>query len=141
MLLGEFRHALDPKGRIILPARWREELGLNVVVTLGLDQCLYLMAAPAFAELAQRFDGLALESPQARKYMRVFFSQASEQAVDGQGRVMIPPNLRAVASLDRDVVLAGASKRAEIWDRSRYEAYQQDAQAQYEDIATSLQLN
>lgn len=141
MLLGEFRHSLDAKGRVFLPARWREELGVTVVVTLGLDKCLYLMAAPAFAELAQRFDGLALEDPAARKYMRVFFSQASEETVDGQGRVSIPPHLRTVAGLDKELVLAGASKRAEIWDRSAYDAYQVEAQEQYEDIAKTLNLS
>ncbi|GAC1375132.1 MAG: division/cell wall cluster transcriptional repressor MraZ [Actinomycetota bacterium] len=138
MLLGEFRHSLDTKGRVFLPARWREELGESVVITLGLDRCLYLMAKPAFSELAGRLDGLALEDPAARAYVRVLFAKASEESVDGQGRISIPAHLREVAGLGRELVLAGASRRAEIWDRSVFDTYQGEAQERYEEIAKTL---
>lgn len=140
VLLGEFRHSLDSKGRVFLPARWREELGEVVVITQGLDRCLFLLARPRFEELAERFDRLSLESPDARAYSRIFFSKASEESVDGQGRITIPANLRAQAGLEKELVLAGVSRRAEVWDRAHYDAYQGNVQEQYEEIAAKLQL-
>lgn len=138
MLLGEFRHSLDAKGRVFLPARWREELGDSVVITRGLDRCLYLMARPQFEELAARFNQLRLEDPNARAYARVFFAKASEESVDSQGRITIPAHLREGAGFGKELVLAGASSRAEIWDRALYDTYLGEAQDQYEEIAKQL---
>jgi MraZ protein len=138
VLLGEFRHALDAKGRVFLPARWREELGESVVITLGLDRCLYLMTKARFEETADRFNRWSLENPTARAYTRLIFAKASEESVDSQGRITIPGHLREAAGLGKELVLAGASTRAEIWDRSSYETYVGEAQAQYEEIAKQL---
>lgn len=138
MLLGEFRHALDTKGRVFLPARWREELGEKVVLTLGLDRCLYLMTKESFSEMAEHFERWQLEHEDARRYQRLFFAKASEESVDSQGRITIPPPLREVAGLTKELVLAGASKRAEVWDRTRWDAYSGEAQERYEEIARGL---
>ena len=94
MLLGEFRHSLDAKGRVFLPSRWREELGDTVVITQGLDRCLFLMGKQRFEDWAQRFDDLPVERKDARAYSRIFFAKASEEQVDGQGRITIPASLR-----------------------------------------------
>lgn len=138
MLLGEFRHSLDVKGRVFLPARWRETLGSDVVITRGLDGCLYLMARSEFDTLATRLGQLQLENPNARAYARLFFAKASEETVDAQGRITIPGHLREGAGLTKDVVLTGASQRAEIWDRSRYDTYFGEVEGQYEEIARQL---
>lgn len=140
MLLGEFRHSLDAKGRVFLPSRWREELGELVVITQGLDRCLFLMGKPRFEEWAARFDDLPVERRDARAYSRIFFSKASEEAVDGQGRITIPANLRELAGLGKELVLSGVSRRAEIWDRTTYESYQGNVVDRYEEIAETLQL-
>lgn len=138
MLLGEFRHTLDAKGRVILPARWREDFGESLVITLGLDGCLYLMTTTQFNQVAERFNQWSLESPQARAYTRLFFAKASEEAVDAQGRITIPGHLREVAGLDKELILSGAGTRAEVWNRSRYETYLGGVQEQYEEIAQQL---
>ena len=140
MLLGEFRHSLDAKGRVFLPARWREELGDVVVITQGLDRCLFLMSRPRFEEFAQRFDELPVERKDARAYSRIFFSKASEEQVDTQGRITIPANLRDLATLGKELVLSGVSRRAEIWDRTLYESYQGNVVERYEEIAETLDL-
>ncbi|HYR61784.1 MAG TPA: division/cell wall cluster transcriptional repressor MraZ [Actinomycetota bacterium] len=140
MLLGEFRHSLDTKGRVFLPSRWREELGEVVVITKGFEGCLFLMGKTRFEEFAQRFDDLPVERKDARAYSRFFFSKASEEQVDGQGRITIPANLRELAGLGKELVLAGVSRRAEIWDRTLYDSYQSNVVERYEEIAETLQF-
>ncbi|MGH2706573.1 MAG: division/cell wall cluster transcriptional repressor MraZ [Actinomycetota bacterium] len=140
MLLGEFRHSLDAKGRLFLPARWRDELGEGVVVSKGLDRCLDLMPGPRFAEMAEQLSELSVNRRDNRDYSRILFSGASEEAVDRQGRITLPPALREFAGLEKEVVLAGVSRRAEIWDRATWETYQQRVQPQYEEIAEKLEL-
>lgn len=139
-MLGEFRHTLDLKGRIFLPARWREELGEVVILTKGLDRCLYVMPKAQFAELSERLAALPVNRRDNRDYSRILFSGASEEAVDRQGRVIIPAHLREYAGLDKEAVLAGVAARAEIWDRASWLEYQSQVQERYEDIAEKIDL-
>jgi MraZ protein len=138
VLLGEFRHSIDAKNRVFLPAKWREEFGEKVFITVGLDRCLYLMPSAEWEERRAQLDALPLEDPQARSYVRLIFSKASEETVDGQGRITIPPSLKQAAGLEKEVVLAGSSRRAEIWDRATFDAYQDRAMAEYEQNAQRL---
>lgn len=140
MLLGEFRHSLDAKGRVFLPARWREELATGVVVTRGLDSSLVLMTKERFNKRAEQLEALAHEHRINRDYLRMYYSGASEEKVDGQGRMSIPPILREFAGLSKDVVLVGVSDRAEIWDRERWETYRGRVESQLEDIAEKLEF-
>ncbi|MCA1838967.1 MAG: division/cell wall cluster transcriptional repressor MraZ [Actinomycetota bacterium] len=140
MLLGEFRHSLDPKGRVFLPARWREELKDGVVVTRGLDGCLLLMTRQRFDKKAGELESLTEEHKANRDYSRVFFSAASEEQVDKQGRMNIPSGLREAAGLGKEVVLVGVNSRAEIWDKTRWEAYHGDTAGQFEDLAERIEL-
>ncbi len=140
MLLGEYRHSLDGKGRVFLPARWRGELGEDVIVSQGLDRCLYVMTPPKFEEFSRRLNALGVEQSDVRAYARILFSQSYEEGVDGQGRITIPPQLRTKLNLTKDLVLAGASWRGEVWDRSLYDAYQGGVQPRYEEIAEKLQF-
>lgn len=139
MLLGEFRHSVDEKGRVFVPARWREELAGGVVVTKGLERCLYVMGKQRFAELADRLSSMSLNRRTNRDYSRILFSGASEEQMDKQGRITLPPALREFAGLSRDVVVAGVMHRGELWDRQAWDEYQGQVQERYEEIAEELQ--
>ncbi len=123
MFLGTHSPRLDDKGRMILPAKFRDELREGVVVTRGQERCLYVFPASEFARLAEQLRQAPVTSKQARDYLRVFLSGASDEAVDGQGRITIPAALRHYAGLSRDCSVIGAGQRVEIWDASAWEQY------------------
>ena len=123
MFLGTHTPRLDEKGRLILPARFREQMDEGVVITRGQERCLYVFPAAEFERLAGQLRQAPVTSKQARDYLRVFLSGASDEAVDRQGRVTIPPVLRSYAGLDRDCTVIGAGERVEIWAAEAWEAY------------------
>ena len=123
MLLGTYTPKLDDKGRVILPAKFRTDLGDGVVVTRGQERCLYVFPVSEFGRLAEQLRQAPVTSKQARDYLRVFLSGASDEAVDKQGRVTLPPALRTYAGLDREVAVIGAGQRIEIWDLAAWETY------------------
>jgi MraZ protein len=123
MFLGTYTPRLDDKGRLILPAKFREQLEAGVVVTRGQERCLYVFPLAEFERLAGQLRQAPVTSKQARDYLRVFLSGASDESVDKQGRVTIPPTLRGYAGLDRDVAVIGAGERVEIWDAAAWESY------------------
>lgn len=123
MFLGTYTPRLDDKGRLILPAKFREQLEAGVVVTRGQEHCLYVFPLSEFERLAEQLRQAPVTSKQARDYLRVFLSGASDESVDKQGRVTIPPMLRSYAGLDRDVAVIGAGQRVEIWDGAAWERY------------------
>lgn len=137
MLLGEFMHTLDPKGRVFLPARWREELANEVVVTKGHEKCLYVMTKERFETRRAQLDGLSGNRKVNRDHNRIFFSSGSEEPVDKSGRMSIPASLRMYAGLEKEVVVIGVSDRAEIWDRVEWAQYQQQIDS-YEALAEQL---
>lgn len=138
--MGEYSHSIDAKGRIILPADFRQELGLSFVITKGLDGCLFLYGQQSFEELAGRLRGLPLAKPEARAIVRFFFSGARVLECDKQGRFLVPANLRAYAALELrgDVVLAGADSRIEVWSRARWAAYAGEVEPAVTQIAAQL---
>ena len=119
MFLGTHNPRLDEKGRLILPAKFREELAGGVVITKGQERCLYVFPTAEF----QRLAGELQAQPVTRAYSRVFFAGAHDEVPDKQGRVTIPAQLREYAGLDRDVAVIGASNRVEIWDHEAWENY------------------
>ena len=123
MFLGTYTPRLDDKGRLILPAKFREQLEAGVVVTRGQERCLYVFPVAEFERLADQLRQAPVTSKQARDYLRVFLSGASDESVDKQGRVTIPTALRTYAGLDRDVAVIGAGQRVEIWDGPAWENY------------------
>src|SRR5262245_9203056 len=123
MFLGTHTPRLDDKGRLILPAKFREQMEDGVVLTRGQERCLYVFPAAEFARLAEQLRQAPVTSKQARDYLRVFLSGASDEAVDRQGRITIPPLLRTYAGLDRDCAVIGAGQRVEIWDAAAWESY------------------
>lgn len=121
MFMGEYNHTIDAKGRLIVPAKFREELGEAFVITNGNDGCLNIYTEEAW----ETFSGKLLLLPSGRnkrEIIRKFVSQANTVEVDKQGRILIPPALREHAGLDKDVVLAGAIDKVEVWDKGRWEA-------------------
>ncbi|BDG60765.1 division/cell wall cluster transcriptional repressor MraZ [Caldinitratiruptor microaerophilus] len=138
MFMGEYQHTIDAKGRLIIPARFREELGERFVATRGLDNCLFVFPMAEWQSLEARLRELPFTRADARAFVRFFFSGAAELEVDAQGRVLIPENLRSYARLERDVVIIGVSSRVEIWSRSEWEAYQAKADQSYEELAEKI---
>lgn len=129
MFMGEYEHSVDSKGRLIIPARFREELGEGFVMTKGLDGCLFVYSAEEWHKLETKIHEIPMTTKDARKFMRFFFAGAATCEIDKQGRTLIPPSLRAYAGLSKDVVLAGVSTRIEIWDKKLW-----DETNSYEDM-------
>jgi transcriptional regulator MraZ len=123
MFLGTHTPRLDDKGRLILPAKFRDELAGGVVVTKGQERCLYVFPIAEFTQIATKLREQPMTHKGARAYSRVFFASAHDEVPDKQGRVTIPPLLREYAGLDRDLVVIGASTRVEIWDRQGWDTY------------------
>ena len=123
MLLGTHAPKLDDKNRLILPAKFRADLEGGVVVTRGQERCLYLFSAAEFDSVHEKIRQAPLTSKQARDYLRVFLSGASDEVPDKQGRITLPANLREYAGITRDLVVIGVGSRAEIWDSESWHAY------------------
>ena len=138
MLSGEHDHSLDEKNRLTLPARLRDELGDRVVVTRGLDGCLYVYAAAEWAKLAERVGTLDPLSREARTMQRFFFASGMEAELDKQGRIVIPATLLESAGIGRDVTVAGIYDHLEIWDRAVWRDQRQTVEGSAEDVAERL---
>ena len=123
MFLGTHNQRLDEKGRLILPAKFRDELADGVVITKGQEHCLYVFPGAEFQRLAEELQATPVTHKAARAYSRVFFAGAHDEVPDKQGRVGIPAHLREYAGLERDVAVIGASSRVEIWDQQAWEQY------------------
>lgn len=138
VFMGEFQHTLDDKGRLIVPAKFREELGDRFVVTRGLDNCLFVYPAREWSALEEKLKTLPLTKGDARAFVRFLFSGATECEVDKQGRIILPQNLRDHARIDKEVVVIGASTRVEIWSKENWEAYARAAEESFEKIAENI---
>ena len=124
MFLGTHTPKLDDKGRLFLPAKFREELAEGVVITKGQERCLYVFKAADFTKQAELLQQAPLTGQAARDYSRVFFSSASDDVPDGQGRVRVPAQLRSYAGLTKDCVVIGMNTRLEIWDAAAWATYE-----------------
>ncbi|GAA4146465.1 division/cell wall cluster transcriptional repressor MraZ [Leifsonia shinshuensis] len=131
MFLGTYAPKLDEKGRIILPAKFRDELASGLVLTRGQEHCVYVFSQREFESLHEKIRQAPVTSKQARDYLRVFLSGASAEVPDKQNRVTIPTPLRSYAGLDRDLVVIGAGSRAEIWDAEAWETYLAEQEAAF----------
>ncbi|EKK20325.1 Cell division protein MraZ [Fructilactobacillus florum 8D] len=138
MFFGEYRHNIDTKGRLIIPAKFRNQLKQHFMITRGLDGCLFGYTASQWEQVQTEVDQLPFNKSAARKFSRLFFSAATECELDKQGRVNLPEPLRAYASLTKQCVLTGVSSRFEIWDAARWQKYNEQAQTEFNDIAEDL---
>lgn len=121
MFMGEYNHSVDAKGRLIVPAKFREQLGDEFVVTKGLDGCLFVYPQEEWKHIEDKFREVPLTTKDARKFSRFFFAGAATCEVDKQGRILIPGVLREFAELEKDVVLVGVLSRIEIWSKTKWE--------------------
>jgi MraZ protein len=119
MLIGEHQHNIDVKGRVFIPARFRDDLGEHFIVTKGLDSCLFIYSQDEWLVLDAKIRALPMSK--SRRLQLFFFSSAVDVEADKQGRIVLPQNLREFASLTRDVVIIGASSRVEIWDKQKWQ--------------------
>lgn len=138
MLLGTYTPKLDEKGRLILPAKFREELGEGVVLTRGQDRCIYVFSTGEFEELHSRLRQAPVTSRQARDYLRVLLSGAHAETPDKQMRVTIPAQLRSYAGLERELAVIGAGTRAEIWDAEAWAEYLAATEASFSETAEEV---
>lgn len=138
MFLGTYTPRLDDKGRLILPAKFRAQLAPGLVMTRGQERCLFLLPLEEFRRMHDQIRQAPVTSKQARDYLRVFLSGASDELPDKQGRISIPPTLRTYAGLDRDVAVIGAGTRVEIWDLPAWEQYLAEQESGYADTAEEV---
>lgn len=138
MLLGEYKHNLDSKGRIAIPAKFREKMPAGAIITRGLDNCLFVFAQKEWDVLAQKLVGLPLVQANSRAFVRLMLAGAVDVQFDNQGRILIPDYLRKYADLKKQVVVTGLLNRIEIWDEKNWETYKQKTEAASEEIAEKL---
>ena len=137
-MMGEYNHTMDTKGRLIVPAKFREAGGDRFVVTKGLEKCLFLFTEEKWDSVVESISHMPLTHKNARAFSRFFIGSAGECDVDKQGRILIPGNLREFAGLQKDVVMVGVASRIEIWSRQKWEALQEDEEEAMEDIAERM---
>ena len=124
--MGEYNHNIDAKGRAIVPSKFRDELGEKFVVTKGMDHCLFIYTMPAWKSYVDKLSQLPTTDPNVRRFVRLVTAGAAECEPDGNGRIMIPANLREFAGLSKEIVTIGANNRVEIWDKQRWAEYNGD---------------
>ena len=137
MFMSQYNHTVDTKGRLIVPSKFREQLGDEFVVTKGMDGCLFVYANDDWNAFEQKLTSLPLINKEARKFARFFLAGAASVEVDKQGRILLPTNLRQFAGLEKDVVLVGVGSRIEIWSRENWE--NMDADSDMDDIAATME--
>ena len=136
--MGEYAHTIDAKGRVILPADFRSELGESFVITKGLDSCLFVYGQAEWDALSEKLRRLPMGMPAARALGRLVFSGARTLECDKQGRFLVPGTLRSYAGLKKDVVLIVVSNRVERWDKAAWEKYNDEVNPMVTEIAAQL---
>lgn len=139
MFIGEYNHSVDSKGRLSIPAKFRDDLGENFIVTKGLDNCLFVYDLNEWQVLENKLKQLPMTNKDARAFVRFFFSGATECEFDNQGRIRIPLNLREHAFLAKEAVIIGVGTRLEIWSTEQWSLYNSDANLSYDEIALKMQ--
>ena len=139
LFIGEYRHSLDVKGRIIVPAKFRDGLGDKFVLTKGLDGCLFAYSKEEWANFEEKIKSLPLTNKDARAFVR-FFAGAVECEIDKQGRTLIPPMLREYAGLNKDLVIIGVSNRVEIWSQDKWDSYSEAEDLEADELAEKMAM-
>jgi len=138
MFIGEYQHNMDMKGRVAIPAKFRNKLSGGAVVTRGLDKCLFLFSTEEWEKLAEKIISLPLTQSASRAFSRLMLAGAADCEIDAQGRILVPDYLRKYAGLEKETIIAGLYNRAEIWDRTGWNKYKADAEARSEEIAERM---
>ena len=140
MLIGEYEHSLDVKGRLIMPAKLREDMGEKFIITKGLDGCLFGFSQNEWTNFEEKLKTLPLTNKNARDFVRFFLSGAMECEIDKQGRFLIASNLREYANMEKDVVIIGVGTRLEIWNREKWKAYNSEENISADEIAENMTM-
>lgn len=138
MFLGQYEHTIDEKGRLIIPAKYRESLGDNFIITFGLDVCLFVYPIEEWKVLAEKLKLLPLGQRDARAFKRILFSRATSCTLDNQGRAIIMKYLRDYARIKREVMVIGVLDRIEVWSKEIWQGYFKEIEDSYEDIAERI---
>lgn len=138
MLIGEYRHTIDGKGRLALPTKFRNVLSHGVVITRGVDRCLFVYPKETWEPLAARIARLPMHQKNNRAFARLMLAGAMDGALDRQGRIVIPDYLRGYAGLTKSVVIAGVHDRLEVWDAAVWDRYTRESERRSEDIAEAI---
>ncbi len=138
MLIGEYEHSIDSKGRLIMPAKLRDDIGEKFIVTKGLDGCLFAFSLNEWTNFEQKLRTLPISNKDARSFTRFFFSGAIECEIDKQGRFLISSNLREFAGLSKDVIIIGMDSRIEIWSKEKWQKCDEDISA--DEIAIKMEM-
>ncbi len=142
MLKGEFSHTIDEKGRLIVPAKFRDDLGKHFVITRGMDSCLYVFPEEEWQAFEEQLTALPITTDsKARRFVRFFEGSAVPGDLDKQGRTLLPASLREYAQIDKDVVFIGMGKRAEIWDKKKWDAKNAEVELDIESIASDMEAS
>ena len=136
MLMGEYSHSLDTKGRLIMPAKLRQDIGEKFILTKGLDGCLFAFSQTEWNNFEEKLKNLPLSDKNARNFVRFFLSGATECEIDKQGRFLIPNNLRTAANLEKDAIIIGVGTRIEIWNKETWEKCDKEISA--DEIAENM---
>lgn len=138
MFMSEYNHTIDTKGRLIIPAKFRESLGQEFVVSKGMDGCLFVYANDDWNAFEQKLRELPkITNKQTRSFSRYFLAGAAQVELDKQGRILVPPHLREFAELDKDVVLVGVGDRVEIWSKEKWDAINEEVDM--DDITAAME--
>lgn len=138
MFMGEYHHSIDNKGRMIVPSKFRDDLGEQFIITRGLDQCLFGYPLSEWKQIEEKLRALPLTKKDARAFTRFFFSGATESELDKQGRINIPAPLLQYAKLEKECVILGVSNRIEIWSKPIWEEYFAQSEESFADIAENM---
>ena len=138
MFFGTYTPRLDDKGRLFLPAKFRDALAEGLVVTRGQEHCLYVWSLEEFGKLTERLRETPVTNKAARDYVRMFFAGASDETPDKQGRITLPPMLREYASLTKDCIVIGAMNRIEIWDSAAWQSYSDQQEQAFADLSDEV---
>lgn len=138
MFIGEYKHSIDNKGRMAVPAKFRSQIGAGAVVTRGLDHCLFVLTKKEWEVLAQKLISLPIAQANSRAFVRLMLSGAVDVEVDAQGRILLPDYLRQYAGIQKDAIVAGVYNRFEIWDAESWKTYKARTESESDEIAEKM---
>ena len=138
MFIGEFKHSVDTKGRVAVPAKFRNQISSGAIITRGLDHCLFVFTETDWESLAQKIVALPLAQANSRAFARLMLSGASSAELDSQGRILIPDYLRKYAGLGKSVKVIGVYNRMEVWDETAWQKYREKTESAGDEIAEKL---
>jgi len=138
LLIGEYEHSLDVKGRLIMPSKFREDIGEKFIITKGLDGCLFVFSTEEWTKFEEKLSTLPISNKDARAFTRFFFAGAIDCELDKQGRFLISSNLRDFAKFIKDVVIVGMNSRIEIWSKEKWQECEDNISA--DDIAEKMEM-